>query len=170
MPEIHQHNIIFKREDNPECFGIVDDYNSLIERLNKLYDTMQNCKIPKFVLSGIPEKLLKLGLDIREFDKSFLVWKERALKFTVDPPKLTFRSDGDVGYLHVTGVLRDMINNGTANVRQLISDYNLRHTQYENRKNVTMNIFFFIISTVIAVASFILGLFSLILALKSIIF
>lgn len=156
MSEIQQHRIVFKREDNPDYFKIMDDYNSLIDRLNKFYDSFQNFKIPKFILFGTRKRLLKLGFEIREYDKSFIAWKGRALEFALDPPKLTFRSGGDVGYLHVTGALRDVINNGTANVRQLISDYNLRFSSYENRKNIVIGVIFFATGCLLEITSWFL--------------
>lgn len=156
MNETEQHRIVFKREDNPDYFKIMDDYNSLIDRLNELYDPLHNLKIPKFILSGTRKKLLKLGLEIKAYDQSFIAWKGRALKFALDPPKLTFRSGGDVGYLHVTGALRDVINNGTANVRQLISDYNLRFSSYENRKNIMIGVIFFATGCILEIASWFL--------------
>lgn len=156
--------IIVQREDNPEYYGIVEEYNKLVEKWNLLMDSLQKFKIPKFVLFGTKQKLSTIGRQILDFDKKFISWKGRALKFLIAPSFIIGGEASQVGYLHYTAFLRDVVRRGEDDMRTLINSHNSLYSGFENRKNIVVGVIFFAFGCILQMLSwFIEGNFYVIL-------
>ena len=145
--------IIVQREDNPEYYGIVEEYNKLVEEWNSLMDSLQRFKIPKFFMFGTKQNLRTIGRQIKDFEKLFISWKGRALNFLI-APKFSIGGEASlVGYLHYTAFLRDVVRRGEDDMRAMINSHNSLYSGFENRKNVVIGVIFFAFGCILQILS-----------------
>lgn len=146
---------MFNREDNPEYYALVDEYNALLEKWNLLMDSIQKFKIPQFFLFGTKQKLRNLVKEVKQFDASVIDWKGRAQSFTIAPPLQIGGIGSPFGYILLITFMRDLINNAATNMRQMIMSYNMHVDEFKNRKNIVMGVSFFAFGCILQIVSWI---------------
>lgn len=154
-------NLVLDRETNPEYFEIVEKgFVELMDRWNSLNKKIHAVKIPTLIPYRVKSELDEIKEELKELQDNFLEWNQKAGDLLVEP-KYGYKEDDNIVAImvHYSGILKHRISTMNNDMVLAANNYNKKVDQYKSQINF-----------IIAITSFVLTFFGLVISLYTIFF
>lgn len=152
-------NLVLDRETNPKYFEVVEKgFNDLMDRWNSLNKKIHDVKVPTVFPFLIKSDLNEIKDELKKLQEDFLSWNQKAGDLLVEPNYGYKKDDNIVAIMvHYSGILKHRISTMNNDMVLAANNYNKKVDQYKSQVNF-----------IIAITSFILTFFGLVISLYSI--
>jgi hypothetical protein len=145
---ITEKSLDLDKELNPEYFSILEKYNALFNKVNKINSDLIALRIPKLFLWKSAKRLNEIHNEMKLVEKEYLEW-DKIINSFIFNPTLFIRNikDSDLIFLHNVDVLRDIRNKLSDGVLILVTNnYNRAKEGQSNQINFIIAITSFVLT------------------------
>jgi hypothetical protein len=156
--ETNRHKLDLKKEDNETYYGLVDEYNSIIGRINAINGNILQLKQPRFFLFRFKSQIKSLYEPLSVLQVLLDEWTAQYTAF-VDKPSLTFSGDEEreMGFIHFMRGLEFM----DARVNKLFDTTTDNFIRVQEKYNNQVNFIIAIVSAFISFVGLLIAIYSI---------